>query len=83
MKIMKIKLLTCLSMLSLGTMIFAQTTFVTPIQNIDPNTGEEPYEIASGDLDGDGDIDLVMGTYWYTGFGTPTQDGFDWYSVEV
>ena len=49
---------------------FAQSWILT---NIDPNTGNEPYEIASGDIDGDGDIDLVMATYDYNG-GTPSQD---------
>lgn len=48
-------------------------------QNIDPNTGQEPYEITSGDLDGDGDIDLVMATYDFNG-GTPNQDYIKWYS---
>lgn len=49
-----------------------------PLQNIDPNTGQEPYEIASGDLDGDGDIDIVMATYDFNG-GTPVQDYIKWY----
>ncbi|WP_081988202.1 FG-GAP repeat domain-containing protein [Psychroserpens jangbogonensis] len=44
------------------TTTFAQTTFA-PLENIDPNTGDEPYEIESGDFDGDGNIDLVMATY--------------------
>ena len=43
------------------------------LNNIDPDTGDEAYEIASGDIDGDGDMDIVMATYDYNG-GTPDQD---------
>ena len=56
----------------------AQTVFSAP-QIIDPNTGNEPNEIESGDLDGDGDIDLVMATYDYNG-GIPAQDYIKWYA---
>lgn len=43
------------------------------LSNIDSSTGNEAYEIASGDIDGDGDIDLVMATYDYND-NTPAQD---------
>lgn len=55
---MKQKLLFLIA-LCFSTVLIAQTTF-GPIQNIDPDTGDEPYELEAGDLDGDGDIDLVM-----------------------
>lgn len=55
----------------------AQTTFAA-IQNIDPDTGDEPYEIAHGDLDNDGLTDLVMATYNYSS-GIPVQDYIKWY----
>ncbi len=73
---MKQILLTCIIALCLSITANAQNF---SIQNIDPNTGEEPYEIASGDLDGDGDMDIVMATYNYNG-GTPVQDYIKWYS---
>ena len=73
---MKQILLTCISILCISIGINAQNF---AIQNIDPNTGEEPYEIASGDLDGDGDMDIVMATYNYND-GTPVQDYIKWYS---
>lgn len=43
---------------------FAQTTFA-PVVIIDPDTGDEAYEIEFGNLDGDidGTIDLVMATF--------------------
>ena len=74
---MKKTLITFLSILCFVVSSTSQTTFAA-IQNIDPNTGNEPYEIASGDLDADGDIDIVMATYDYNG-GTPLQDYIKWY----
>lgn len=57
---MRKKLLSLLA-LCFSIIVVSQTTF-EPLQNIDPDTGEEPYEIEAGDLDNDGDIDLVMAT---------------------
>lgn len=68
---MKQKLLVFLMFAISSNLNFAQEDWV--LTNIDPNTGNEPFEIASGDIDGDGDIDLVMATYDYNG-GTPSQD---------
>ena len=62
----------------LGIVSYSQTVFSAP-QIIDSNTGNEPYEIESGDLDNDGDIDLVMATYDYNG-GIPNQDYIKWYA---
>lgn len=73
---MKLKLLSLLTLIGACTLLNAQT--FTDFQVIDPNTGNEPYEFASGDLDGDGDIDLVMATYDYNG-GTPAIDYIKWY----
>ncbi len=44
---------------------FSQTVW-KPIQNIDPAAGDDPYVIASGDLDGDTNIDIAIGTYSFT-----------------
>ncbi len=57
---MKKILLNVLFFIGIIQLIHAQP-FNGPI-NIDPNTGNEPYELESGDLDGDGDLDLVMAT---------------------
>ncbi|MEZ4803054.1 MAG: T9SS type A sorting domain-containing protein [Gelidibacter sp.] len=69
-------LLILLFFFCIGSLCFAQP-FAT-VQTIDPNTGNEPYEIASGDLDGDGDIDIVMATYDYND-NVPNQDYIKWY----
>lgn len=57
---------------------FANAQPFTSVHTIDPNAGIDPLEIASGDLDGDGDIDIVMATYNYNG-GTPAVDYIKWY----
>ncbi|SDS46577.1 Por secretion system C-terminal sorting domain-containing protein [Formosa sp. Hel1_31_208] len=70
---MKKTLLYVLTIAGISNLAYAQPFAASQI--IDPNTGEEPYEIASGDLDGDGDIDIVMATYNAAG----TQDNIKWY----
>ena len=62
---MKKTLLTCITFLVCTFGISAQTTFAAG-QNIDPNVGQNPYAITSGDLDGDTFVDIVIGTYNFT-----------------
>lgn len=72
---MKIKLLIIFIIVFASNLIYSQDW---TLENIDPDTGDGAYEIASGDLDGDGDMDIVMATYHYNG-GTPIQDYIKWY----
>lgn len=69
---MKKTLLTLLSIICVALTVNSQTVW-EPIQNIDPNAGVNPYVIASGDLDGDTHIDIVIGTYNFT------EDVVKWY----
>ncbi len=55
----------------------AQTPF-GPETTIDSDTGDNPYVVASGDLNGDTFIDLVIGTYDY--FAGATGDVIKWYA---
>jgi len=75
--IMKKTLLNLFCLTLFSNLAFAQP-FNTVHNIIDPNTGNEPYEIASGDLDGDGHTDIVMATYDFNG-GTPAIDYIKWY----
>jgi len=74
---MKKTLLTCILALCAGVLSFGQTTFATKV-TIDANTGDNPYTIASGDIDGDGPIDILIGLdvsnimVWYKNNGNNT-----------
>ena len=67
---MKQKLLLFLIFAVSCNLNYAQDWVLT---NVDPDTGDEPYEIETGDINGDGYMDIVMATYDYNG-GTPNQD---------
>jgi hypothetical protein len=72
---MKKTLLAVLTILCFSNLNFAQTVF-GPRQNIDPDTGNNPTFVVSGDLDGDTFIDIAIGTY---DFSQTTQDFIKWY----
>ena len=67
---MKRKLLVFLIFAVVSNFNFSQSWVIS---NVDSDTGLEPYEVATGDIDGDGHMDIVMATYDYNG-GTPNQD---------
>jgi hypothetical protein len=73
---MKKPLLFILILLCNVLILKSQTTFA-PRQNIDPNTGTDPTYVVSGDLDGDTDIDIAIGTYYYAA--GQVQDYIKWY----
>ena len=58
---MKRILLTFLSVFSLTLFVNAQTTFLDKV-TIDADTGNNPYTIASGFIDGDSNVDILVGT---------------------
>ncbi|WP_052466941.1 T9SS type A sorting domain-containing protein [Psychroserpens damuponensis] len=74
---MKQKLLSFLTLIGACTSIFAQTTF-EPKVTIDANTGNNPYTIATGLIDADPFLDIIIGTdadhviVWYKGNGDGT-----------
>lgn len=72
---MKKTLLTTLLIVNIAITTYSQTPF-GPEQNIDTNTGNRPFTIASGDLDGDTFIDIVIGTF--DNFDS-TGDDINWY----
>lgn len=74
---MKKTLLTLLSVVCIAFSLNAQTTFKAPV-TIDMDTGDNPYTIASGFIDGDTNYDILVGTdvdnvvVWYQGNGDGT-----------
>lgn len=69
---MKNLLLSLISITCIISSSDAQTAWAI-YQDIDTSTGNDPYVIASGDLDGDTDIDLAIGTYNFS------SDAVKWY----
>jgi len=58
--------------LSISFISYSQTSWEDRV-NIDPSTGSNPYAINSADLDGDGHVDIVTGTYNFS------NDFIKWY----
>ncbi|MCK8480726.1 T9SS type A sorting domain-containing protein [Psychroserpens algicola] len=58
---MKIKLLSLITLIGASSIAFAQTTF-SPKITIDADTGDNPYTIATGLINNDAFLDIVVGT---------------------
>lgn len=71
---MKKTLLTCLSVICFHSFVFGQ--LFTSKQIIESDTGDNPYTLATGDIDGDTFVDIIVGTdvdntlIWYKNSGT-------------
>lgn len=74
---MKKTILTLILIFSLFFVCHAQTVFASPVV-VDSNTGNNPYTIANGLIDGDSNLDIVVGTdsdhviTWHKGNGDGT-----------
>ncbi|BAO77501.1 T9SS type A sorting domain-containing protein [Winogradskyella sp. PG-2] len=74
---MKRTLLTLLSIFCIATTVYSQTVWEDKVA-IDTDTGNNPYTIANGLIDGDSNLDILVGTdednviVWYKGNGDGT-----------
>ena len=81
---MKRTLLTLLSIFCIATTVYSQTVWEDKVA-IDTDTGNNPYTIANGLIDGDSNLDILVGTdednviVWYKGnvqYGSFTKNNF-------
>nr|WP_321224133.1 T9SS type A sorting domain-containing protein [uncultured Psychroserpens sp.] len=74
---MKQQLLNLFTLIGVCTMMYAQTTFEAKV-TIDPDTGDNPYTMATGLIDDDEFLDIIVGTdvdhtlIWYKNNGDGT-----------